>query len=272
MEDFTLNSLKKARKERVSRYLSESNIPKQFFNFKWSDYIPEHIGDGIILPSDVIISRKNAKMECYEYSKNIQNAIDNGDSLIIVGDRGSGKSVLGTLILRDAIERKEKSVLYITFTQLLIDSRASGFKSYAEDLEQGYVEPDFLMIDEMEEGHEYFPKDREYITQILGLRARDLKPTIITSSTSMSSLGKFLGTSFLKIVTNKNIYKKEIFIKTKRRDRNEIYNLEGLYDTDKIISLLEENKKEKFKDPYLTKRCKQVNFNEIYSILNRSKI
>ena len=52
-------------------------------------------------------------------------------------------------------------------------------------------------------------------------------------------MSKEIGVSFDRIISNQNIYKKPIIIKTKRNDKSWKYALDGSFNTDEIILKLE---------------------------------
>lgn len=223
-----------------------SGIPKKYFSFKWTDYIPEHIGDGIKLDEEIIESRKKAKKRCAFYSKNLGNINSNGGrSLLLIGGTGSGKSVLGTLILRDVISKLRESVFYIDFSQFAIEAQMVHLDEQRMQFENKYLSPQWLMIDEIDEDHcdgKFADKVRELFSLILWRRFHEGKSTIITTSIRREGkLQQVVGKRAFKIFENSEAFFPKIQIATiqsEYREDEDFFDRDKVYNSREIVSAL----------------------------------
>ena len=170
---------------------------------------------------------------------------ETGASLFIYGKRGSGKSVLGTLILRDAIDTLKESVLYVPFQCINMEASTSNFVEHREKIEATYCDPEFLMIDEIEGCHQITPKTRDYFSNILTLRNTYHKPTIVTSRIGLNKVREELGYAVFNAITQKDNYLAPICIKMESSEiffsKDEIYDIEVLRKN--IVFKMEEQRR-----------------------------
>ena len=118
-----------------------SNIPRSFFMCKWTDYNINDKGDGKQLPDYVVKSRLKARNECRDYALRIKEICNDctGDSLLILGSSGTGKSTLACLILREVIRTNGESVYYKKFTEMSMKIQYAWKDFQEEAFEKEYI-------------------------------------------------------------------------------------------------------------------------------------
>jgi len=146
-----------------------------------------------------------------------------GVSLLIKGRGGTGKSVLGTLILREVINQISESVYYIPYNQFAIESSMVYLNDERKPFIERFVSPEWLMIDEITQVHngKNFGKIKEFLELILNWRYLEKKPTIITTSLMRDvDLKNAVGEQVLEIFKKKDVWLPTIFIEGSREDPN----------------------------------------------------
>jgi DNA replication protein DnaC len=231
-----------------------SNIPPDLMTYGWKDYKFEdneqtdEKGNKIKLDKIVIESRRQAWISCASYAKNLplmyQGLIPFA-SLLITGTKGSGKSVLGSLILRESINKLREKVLYVQFTKLLSELHIATCKSSFEYndqvshiMEKYYGDPKILMIDEIDSGHYVSKPVQEHINTILTMRADWHKPTIITSRLPYESLSSVIGLPAYRIVGKQEYYVHINIMNNGFKTPNELLSSETEYPIDKCSTLI----------------------------------
>jgi DNA replication protein DnaC len=215
--------IEEARRLTRKKLLGESNIPKQYLSAKWQEYRPDWNGS-TIHDESIINSRREAKKNCLNYVGNFKKTKeDGGNSILIVGERTSGKTVLATLILREAIKYFNERVLFVSFPQFVVEANTANLGPERERLESKYIRPYFLCIDEIT-SIDRNPKVRTYFSHILVERHGLKKPTILTSKINIEQIRKSFGNVIYDILTNQYNFGK-IFIKTSDKDFVDLYDL-----------------------------------------------
>jgi len=239
----SLEFIKKERDKLVQYRISRSGIPEQYFDFKWSDYKTDMDFSRFISDEDIISSRSLAKSICASYAKDIEIASKSGRSLLIIGKRSSGKSVLATLILRTAIESLIGSVFYVPFARFAMEANTASLNTEREIFEEKYIEPLFLCIDEVDD-MDSTSKIKNYFGNILIQRQDERKPTIITSKISLLKIKEIYGSLVYSSITNEQFFLNPITIKTEELDNSETVWIDSgrRYSIDTIIRALQEIK------------------------------
>jgi len=207
--NYKKDSLKALRK--VLR--DSSNIPEIYFKFRWDDYQKDHDQKKIINDISVQQSRESAKAICLQYALNISEVYTQGRSLLIIGRRSSGKTVLATLILRQSIAEIYESVYFTPFTQLAIEANTANLSEEREEFEEKYISPSFLLIDEMDD-MDVTIKMKNYIGHVLIERQKLKRPTIVTSKISLKRIKTLYGNLVYSALTDNNYFLPEIVIET----------------------------------------------------------
>lgn len=134
---------------------------------------------------------------CRRYAETFQDRLTNGDSLLMVGNPGTGKNLLAACIC-NAIALDGFSALHTTAIKVVRKIKDS-WNSKAE--EQGIIDefakPDLLVIDEV--GVQFGSKTEILLlTEVINERYEHMKPSIIISNLPMKDakgedLEKYLG-------------------------------------------------------------------------------
>ena len=213
----SIDFINKERKRIRDYRISNSNIPVQYFGFSWSDYKLDHDFSKVIRSKPIIESRKVAKVVCASYAKDLELACKSGKSIILIGKRSSGKTVLATLILRTAIDKLLGSVYYVPFSRFAMESNTANLDDERESFESRYIDPQFLCIDEVDE-MDSNAKIRNYFGTILIERQKENKSTIITSKISLRVIKDIYGNLVHSALTNSEFFFNPVDIKTEDAD------------------------------------------------------
>lgn len=120
-----------------------------------------------------------------------------GVTLILLGNRGTGKTQAGAIAIRQAC-RRHKSAIYTTAMQIYFDLRA-GFgadKSEGESCKR-FVTPSLLVIDEAHERGNTSWEDRILI-YIIDYRYREGRDTILIANQTEEQFAKSMGPSIME--------------------------------------------------------------------------
>ncbi len=254
-----INFLKKQQKAERDFYRKGSNIPLEYWDYKWIStdneskfYDPKFVvhTDFSVLDEAIIESRTRARNEAFEYSKNIKEKFELGKSLVIIGGQRSGKTVLATLILREAINNLIGSVYFVPFIQLVVESNVY-FKEDIEKYTAQFIDPDMLCIDDIDSIRDTSPKFKEYFDYILTSRRLSRKPTIITSRMPVSKMRSMVGNGVFTLLNDRSIYKHiNILSKDLNFEDMDILNSGFNFDINKLVEKLREHsRKQQIKNP-----------------------
>lgn len=128
-----------------------------------------------------------------DYAQAFRDHLTAGRCLVFGGKPGTGKTHLGCAIT-DAVARQGRSAQYTTVTELIRCIRSTWGDSAQDEnsVLRRFASLDLLVLDEV--GLQ-FGTDAEVmqLTEVLDLRYRALKPSLIMSNCTASELGKYLG-------------------------------------------------------------------------------
>ena len=210
----SLKLLQVQEKSERDYYRNSSNIPKEYLDYKWVKdehnskfYDPKFTAstDISVVNTATIESRTRARDEALKYASNIKENYKNGVSLLFIGGQRSGKTVLATLILREAINKLVGSVYFVPFIQLIVESNVY-FKADIEEYTAQYIDPDILCIDDIDSLRETSNKFKEYFDYILTSRRLARKPTIITSRIPVSKMRSMIGDGVYALLNDRSLY------------------------------------------------------------------
>lgn len=158
-----------------------SNIPLRFVSKKFDDFQASNAGQKRVLK----IART--------YTEAFQDNLSAGRCLVFCGDVGTGKTLLAS-IMANTLIRSGMRVFYATASELIREIRSywgcggNGEGQYLKRLQQ----VDLLILDEI--GLQVGSDDEvRRIGELLDMRYREARPTLVVSNHSMDELGKFLG-------------------------------------------------------------------------------
>jgi len=218
--------------QKIEQRWIQSKIPSEYKKYTFSKYNPEadiNLSGGI--SQSVIQSRKTALETVKKFAKNIKENIKNGRSLILIGKSSTGKTVLGTLILKQAIIVLLEQVLYVNFSDLFY--KTSKIIPIDDDIIENCIETPILLIDEIDaEDTNQASKDvfKGNIGRILTTRRLQKKTTVLTSRISIDEIRNVCGNTAYKIICDKNYFDNPIEIAEKENEAKT-----NILDSDKIF-------------------------------------
>jgi len=250
-------------------YRKNSDIPKEYWAYRWvkvSDgdkfYDPEFSTQNKIISEKTIFNRTKARDFAIDYVKNLDQNISSGKSIVFMGGKDSGKTVLATLILREIINKTLGDVLFVPFSQLIVESNVylqDDIKNFTEK----YTSPLALCIDDIDVRNTS-EKLKEYLDHILTFRRLNLLPTIITSVGDFKDIRKTCGDPVYRLLSDNKIYK--IFSIASFDEQNygiDYFHTGHKVDIDLLISELRKIKISKGKE-------NKISMEELQSVLCRA--
>lgn len=162
----------------IQNAIRASGIGQRYWNVTWDD----------LQMVEPLPALKNA-------SARIDRIISEGDSLILVGVGGTGKTQAAVLLLRAAIERQHTGAI-VNIGRIAMQVRA-GYDDHttseAQEVER-LARVDLLVLDDVGAGEAGDAKiERRLLYFVTEARQNAQKPTIITSNLNLADLRAFLG-------------------------------------------------------------------------------
>lgn len=189
-------SLEKARKSGLGDYVSK----------RVSDYIANEEW------------QKNIKHKAIDYLKS-----ESKDWFVLLGQSGSGKTLIASIIANYNLIKLDRDVLYITWTDFvakvkygLMNDEAGEVRKYLDEAKNIEV----LFIDELLK--KYSEADLKYIIEIINYRYAKNLQTIITSEKSMEELLNIDEATFGRMVERAGKNLADV-----SKDRSKNYRLRG---------------------------------------------
>lgn len=152
---------------------------------------------------DIFFNRDIFNNYIEKYIENLETAIDNGFSIICMGDNGCGKTMFMSFILNEVL-KYGYSAYYTTVLDMFLNFQRGMRNDKHMELILEMLESDFLVIDELSK-EQYKNTDnwaRTQIERILKRRYDNNQPTLIGSNADLESLGNVYGSSVESILTS----------------------------------------------------------------------
>ncbi|QQD71922.1 ATP-binding protein [Acidithiobacillus ferrivorans] len=170
--------------EHASRRLLESAaIPARYQSCDFASFIVETPAQQAVLET------------CRDYAEHFAEYAAEGTCMVFSGNPGTGKNHLATAIAR-TVMGMGRSVLHATAHGIITRIRQTwgkGSRDLVEtDVLRGFAQADLLIIDEV---GKQFGGDGEqvHLFEVIDLRYRDMKPTIVLSNETAQGIENYLG-------------------------------------------------------------------------------
>ena len=160
--------------------LSEHGIEKEFWDLEFKDWKGDEV----------------ARSFAEKYVERIKNFLLEGIGLVFCGPNGTGKTMLMSVIFKEAL-KKNYSVHSITFSEIL---ELLSWNSYP--LLNTFKEKDFFGIDEfnLENSFSKFDPNLAFkFTSLVRFRRRNLLPTFVTTNLSELNFKKMIGSTLTSL-------------------------------------------------------------------------
>lgn len=120
--------------------------------------------------------------------------IEKGESILFIGDNGTGKSHLAQSLILMACQGEYKTH-YTTCSELINDLNSGVYEKTLDKRMRKYINPELLLIDEM--GHDRLElqviKEAHLLFKVIDQRYKENKPLIFTTNIEEQDWPEFLG-------------------------------------------------------------------------------
>lgn len=132
--------------------------------------------------------------KCRRYAETFPDRLANGDSLLMLGNPGTGKNTLAACICK-TITGQGYSALHTTYkrlTRAIKETYGRASDATEQSIISRFSEPDLLVIDEVS-SDTHSEHNRGLLFEVVNDRYEDMKPTILISNLFFSDMRNFLG-------------------------------------------------------------------------------
>jgi len=168
----------------IQRQLKIAATPQRFRGFEFDDF------------KITIKEQQQVLSAVKDYSDNAIKKFMTGENLLLIGNYGTGKTMLMSILCEDLIYKYQFNCRYFNAVELLYMVKNTFNKQAdmtTEQILKQYRSPDFLFLDDIDKLNptEYV---KELMYGIVNYRIEKKKPTIISANSSIEDLDlKFFG-------------------------------------------------------------------------------
>lgn len=171
------------REMQVRRLTGDAGIPARFADRTFATYQAQATG------------QRTALAVCRRYAQDFATQRENGRSLVLTGEPGTGKTHLACAIANAVMADHLAAVRFVTVSDMLRrikETYRRDATTSESDVIRGFIACDLLVLDEIgvQVGSEH---EKLLLFEVLNGRYQDLRPTILLSNLSAEELEEFLG-------------------------------------------------------------------------------
>lgn len=167
-----------------------ANIPTEYFDLGIQDYINSDIEN-----ENDLETREKSLKKIRAYCKRIQEMMDKGWGIVLMGPYGTGKSLLANHILKTALENKYSAYTREFSEMINIAITGKDYIGQEKNIYEELSKIDFYCIENV--GWEYSKDQSSYVPlkldSFITLRAQQGLPTLITMNITTSDFKKDYG-------------------------------------------------------------------------------
>lgn len=172
----------KAKQAKVNALMPNAQIGKRYHGMTFDNFKPCCKESAII------------KQTCIRYADTFGVRLKNCDSLLMIGNPGTGKNMLAACICKQ-IMGEGYTALHTTALKLvrnIKDSWRKGSETSEQDAINKFLIPDLLVVDEI--GVQFGSSTEQlFITEVVMDRHENMRPTILLSNLSLPEVENYIG-------------------------------------------------------------------------------
>lgn len=176
----------KAKENRALSAINDIRIGKRYQGVTFDDYKP------------TAPQAERVKTICSRYAVTFADRIKGCDSLLMLGNPGTGKNMLAACICRE-VALQGFSALHTTAMKLVRKIKTSWGKNSDKDEQEmidQFARPDLLVIDEI--GVQFGSvTEKILLFEAINGRYEEMRPTILISNLSLDEVEKYLGVTLI---------------------------------------------------------------------------